>query len=693
MAFLGGGGSGDAAVTVLELAGLGSYTSGQQAIARNWRDASNAQDSYSASAGRMENIGVSLAAGGGAVAASAILMGRSFVTAAGNMQATEAGFKTMLGSADAAKAKIAELQNFAATTPFDFTASAKSAQKLLAMGVAADDLIPTMKAVGNAVAAAGGGTEEFQGVLTAIGQIRAKGKVSSEELMQMAERGVPALKILQREFNLTADQMENIGKHVTADQALAALNKAFNQDFGGALEEQAKGFNGVLSNFGDSLEQFKTSAGESLLPMATEGIKKLTSLAEAAKHFVDLHPQFSRFALTFMAVGGSVGVLAGMLLKLRGNALMAAAAKKILTTETIKDDIAEKAKAITAGAEGDAIGGVGKKATDTAGKLGALARVRAFLGKGIMPAGAASSLNNFAFSNFALKNPLVGNIASRAAGLTAGGAMVGGALGVGAGVGVHNDLKALGASEAQAVAAGAFTGVGAAAIAMFVPGGAVAVALTLGVRQLMTSVSRQQEAEAEAGNGLDPETEKKLPGMTRQQKADEYFKLAEKKETEARGIDNNLFSTAAAREHADELRTEAETFRRHAQTQLNVAQKQDPIDESKRWQEEQMKKHRRNGFSVLDQTSGGQRDPATAGKDNGAFVGDYSSTPDDAQGRDFNSRIANAQGGSGGSNLSVNGGRSRNGDESYLLKVERDPNYDLNTRLKRHNTLNTQFDN
>jgi tape measure domain-containing protein len=48
-----------------------------------------------------------------------------------------------------------------------------------------------MTAIGDAVAGVGGGADAIDRVSLAIGQMQAKGRVQSEELLQLAEAGVP----------------------------------------------------------------------------------------------------------------------------------------------------------------------------------------------------------------------------------------------------------------------------------------------------------------------------------------------------------------------------------------------------------------------------------------------------------------------------------------------------------------------
>lgn len=654
MAFLGGG-SADTATTVLELAGLGGYASGQRLITNNWVDAAEAQDAYSQSAARMSNAGTVLAAAGGAVATSALLMGKSFVTAAGNLQSTRAGFTSMLGGVDAAEAKIKELQNFAATTPFDFTQSAKGAQQLLAMGVAADDLVPTMRSVGNAVAAAGGNTDQFLGVLTAIGQIQTKGRLSTEEVMQMAERGIPAFQILQRELGLTQEQLGNLGNEgIEASRVIPALLRGMGSIGGGrALEEASNTFNGALSNFTDAWEQFQQTAGESLVPMATDGIRSLSRLVEAGREFAELHPGFMRNALVFATLGGAVSVLAGLYLKLRANALMTAAAKRILQGATVADTVAERAKAAVAGQEGAAIEGVGRKATETAGKLSALARVRAFAAQPLRQG--LGTVGAFGRDTFAVSR---------------GGAAVAGALGVAAGVGANDDYRTLGYSAAQSAAAGAFTGVGAAAAAMFLPGGAVAVAAAVGVRYLFNElVNRPMEREAEQGSGLQGDDEKNIGKMSNSEKSAAYFRLRDQRM--AAGDDAGAGSALIM----------ANRYRREAA--LDPARARESATSA--WLDSQFKKAYggRSGEAVTGGRNAAARpaDQPTAGADNGAYEGDWTARARSA-----------ATGGPGGPATGAYGvDTNRNGTRRVTLDIPTDPAYDLQTRLRRHNNLKTAY--
>ena len=91
----------------------------------------------------------------------------------------------MLGSAERAGAFVKELQSFAAHTPFEFNDVTKASQKFLAFGFTAEQIIPTLTAVGDAAAGVGAGQDGVNRLTIALGQIAAKGKLASQEMSRL----------------------------------------------------------------------------------------------------------------------------------------------------------------------------------------------------------------------------------------------------------------------------------------------------------------------------------------------------------------------------------------------------------------------------------------------------------------------------------------------------------------------------
>jgi len=155
-----------------------------------------------------------------------------------------ATLRTLLGSQEAANRKFAEMNEFARKTPFQIDELMRSFTMMKSYGL--DPSINTMRTLGDATAALGGGADKLQGIARALGQIATKGKVSAQELMQLAEQGVPAYDILREKLGLTADQLENMGKSgVSAGTAISAILEGMSERFGGQMQNMQATFKGI----------------------------------------------------------------------------------------------------------------------------------------------------------------------------------------------------------------------------------------------------------------------------------------------------------------------------------------------------------------------------------------------------------------------------------------------------------------
>lgn len=218
----------------------------------------------------------------GAVGAAAATMGFSAAT---NLETVTVGFTTMLGSATKAQKFLKQLQQFANTTPFEFNDVTGAAQKFLSMGFAAKDVIPMLTSVGDAVAAMGGGAEQIDSVTTALSQMKIKGKVAGDEIMQLSEQGVPALQILADGFGVSTGQMSKMitnGK-VLSDKAIPMIVKGLEdgtkhvKGFGGMMANQSETMKGKWSTFMDTMKTGLGNLATKFLPTA----KKAVDLASA----------------------------------------------------------------------------------------------------------------------------------------------------------------------------------------------------------------------------------------------------------------------------------------------------------------------------------------------------------------------------------------------------------------------------
>ncbi|WP_394360737.1 tape measure protein [Amycolatopsis sp. SB7-3] len=216
---------------------------------------------------------------------AAVGMGIRF---AASQEQAEMAFTTMLGSAQKAQSFVAQLQDFAARTPFDLPSVTTGAQRLMAFGFAAKDVLPTLTAIGDAVAGMGGSAEQIQQVVLAIGQMSAKGKVQGDELLQLTEAGIPALRILANAYGTTTAAMQDMISKGLVDSA-EAIPKLMSgieqgtrgaagetQAFAGMMANQATTLVGIWSNFTDNVNKALGQLVTPALPAIKSGLAVLS---------------------------------------------------------------------------------------------------------------------------------------------------------------------------------------------------------------------------------------------------------------------------------------------------------------------------------------------------------------------------------------------------------------------------------
>jgi len=215
-------------------------------------------------------------------------LGLASVKAAGQMEQTRIAFTTLLKDGEKAKSFLSELEKFAASTPFELPGVLDASKRLLAFGFSAEQVIPILTAVGDSAAALGIGEEGIQRLTLAIGQMQAKGKVSAEEIKQLAEAGVPAWEMLANKIGTdipTAMDKASKGQ-ISAAEGIQAIISGMNSRFGGMMEQQSQTINGIMSNIQDSVTQSMVVIGDKIIE-AFDIKSKLKGAQDALGEFTE----------------------------------------------------------------------------------------------------------------------------------------------------------------------------------------------------------------------------------------------------------------------------------------------------------------------------------------------------------------------------------------------------------------------
>jgi tape measure domain-containing protein len=172
-------------------------------------------------------------------------------------------FKQTLGSAEAADEFIRNMKEFAAKTPFEMPGLVDAAQKLTGAGMAAKHVIPTLTALGDAIAGAGKGQEYVISATNALTKMMRAGRVTGESMMYLSEAGVNAWKYLADGLGKSIPETQKLVTkgQVDANTALKAIRDGVAEsDLGGMMDVQSRTFNGAVSTINDQLRNVMSEA-------------------------------------------------------------------------------------------------------------------------------------------------------------------------------------------------------------------------------------------------------------------------------------------------------------------------------------------------------------------------------------------------------------------------------------------------
>lgn len=197
------------------------------------------------------------------------------------LQQADIGFTTMLKSSSAAKDQMQWIKDFAKESPFQYQDLVGYSQQLIALGFNAQESRRVLVAAGDAAAGLGRGADGIARVNLALGQMWTKGKVQSQEMLQLTEAGISSWQILADAYGTSVGEIQEAVTRglIDAQTAVPALLSGIEAQFGGLMEKQSTTFQGTWSNILDTMQQDLAEAGEPLFnELTTDAREFLASL-------------------------------------------------------------------------------------------------------------------------------------------------------------------------------------------------------------------------------------------------------------------------------------------------------------------------------------------------------------------------------------------------------------------------------
>ena len=216
-------------------------------------------------------------------------MTKELVNVRGEFQQLEIAFETMLKNKAKSDALMAEVTTFAAKTPFNLTQVASGAKQLLAYGEASEDVIGTMRRLGDIAA---GLSIPFGDLVYLYGTTRTAGKMMTKDLMQFAGRGIPIIEELSKTLNVSkAEVLEMATRSELKFEHLQTVIQNLTNEtgmFGNMMAKQAASLPGMISNLGDAWDQMLNNIGKGSQDTFADAIQTATTLVENYETVIDV---------------------------------------------------------------------------------------------------------------------------------------------------------------------------------------------------------------------------------------------------------------------------------------------------------------------------------------------------------------------------------------------------------------------
>lgn len=238
-----------------------------------------------------------------------------------SFEMTTVEMETMLGSAKEAEKTLKSLTAFAVETPFEMPGILQAATGLIQFGERGDDLMKTLKMLGDA---SGGSAQKF-GLLTMVfNQIRGVGHLLTQDFRQLSTRGIISLQDIASFYGKStaqAQQMLSSGTISFNDfrKILEGMTKEGGRFFN-MMQKQSQTLEGLSSTLADSWNITKRTLVTGLSPAIKTTLNVAIQLTNQIEWLARVTDGLAAYAFAgagaFAAMGASISacVIAGRLL-------------------------------------------------------------------------------------------------------------------------------------------------------------------------------------------------------------------------------------------------------------------------------------------------------------------------------------------------------------------------------------------
>lgn len=237
--------------------------------------------------------------------AGGVMLGNAAFDAAAKLDGLTRGLASVSRDSADLTGQLDRLREVAKLPGLGFAEAVQGSVNLQAAGLSANLAERSMKAFGNALATVGKGKSDLEGVILAIQQIAAKGKVSAEEINQINER-VPQIRAAMKAAFGTSDT-EALGKMgIDTTQFITGVVKELEK-----LPTVSGGISNAVENMTDRIQQ-------ALVPLGNGIARALDAASPFIERLLDNLENVSNIVGGVLEATADSGVLGDVLTRIEG---------------------------------------------------------------------------------------------------------------------------------------------------------------------------------------------------------------------------------------------------------------------------------------------------------------------------------------------------------------------------------------
>ena len=196
-------------------------------------------------------------------------------TVASDMETNRRALSVLTGSKENGDKLFQDIWQFGVDTPYESGSMLNSAKQMMAYGIKQEDIIKSMKMLGEASM---GDQAKFDSMSYAYAQIQSAGKLRGQDLLQLTSAGFNPLKVLAEEAGVSLEKMNEKMSDglVSAQDVTRAFQIATSEGgmFFGAMDELMNSFSGQASVMEDMKNMQDKAMGEGYNEERKKGLEE-----------------------------------------------------------------------------------------------------------------------------------------------------------------------------------------------------------------------------------------------------------------------------------------------------------------------------------------------------------------------------------------------------------------------------------